>query len=293
MRRQWSCGIIAAWIMCAACAGSTPAQSDKSDTYTDAMAREHKGDTPTPTPASETTPAAPVDGRDVVYATVDGAPVTGYLAAPKTGAADAPTLIVIHEWWGLNPQIKSMTRQLAAEGYVALAVDLYQGATPATTHEGAKALMMKAMANPERAHANLRQATAFLQKQSSSDALGVIGWCFGGAWSLQTALKQPDAVDAAVIYYGRLVTDPDALKPINAPILGVFGAEDKGIPVDQVRAFEASLKKLGKPHAIHVYPGADHAFANPSGTRYNAAAAEDAWAKTRAFLSQHLQGGAP
>ena len=93
---------------------------------------------------------------------------------------------------------------------------------------------------------------------------------------------------AAVIYYGRLVTEQDQLKALNAPILGIFGAQDKGIPLDSVRAFETSLQALDKAHTIHVYEGADHAFANPSGTHYDAAAAEDAWIRTTAFLAEHL-----
>ena len=102
----------------------------------------------------------------------------------------------------------------------------------------------------------------------------------------------PDEIDATVIYYGRLVTDRDRLEPLHVPILGIFGAEDQGIPVDSVREFESTLQELGKDVSIHVYDEAGHAFANPSGTRYNAEAAEDAWSKTMAFFEEHLRSGA-
>lgn len=120
-------------------------------------------------------------------------------------------------------------------------------------------------------------------------SIGVVGWCFGGGWSLQTALALGDGIDATVIYYGRLVTDPAELEPLTSPVLGIFGSLDQGIPVETVREFESALDSLGKEATIHVYEGADHAFANPSGTRYNAEAAEDAWEKTMAFFAQNLR----
>ena len=136
---------------------------------------------------------------------------------------------------------------------------------------------------------NLRQAYAYLEGTRQAPKVGTIGWCFGGGWSLSTALLLPDKIDATVIYYGRLESDPGKLKPLSMPILGLFGELDKGIPVDSVRAFEAALTAAGKSAEIHVYPGADHAFANASGGRYKADAAEDAWAKTVAFFGKHLR----
>ena len=99
----------------------------------------------------------------------------------------------------------------------------------------------------------------------------------------------PGEIDAAAIYYGQLVTDRDRLAALDMPVLGIFGAEDQGIPVSQVRAFETALKELGKDAEIEVYEGAGHAFANPSGERYVASAAEDAWQKTLAFFDEHLR----
>jgi carboxymethylenebutenolidase len=115
-----------------------------------------------------------------------------------------------------------------------------------------------------------------------------LGWCFGGGWSLNTAQLFPDDLAATVIYYGQVTADEDRLRPIGAPILGLFGAEDTGITVDSVQAFRGALERLRKEHEIHVYPGVGHAFANPTGTNYNAEAATDAWEKTLEFLGRHL-----
>jgi carboxymethylenebutenolidase len=122
-------------------------------------------------------------------------------------------------------------------------------------------------------------------------AVGSIGWCFGGGWSLTTALLLPGQLDAAVIYYGHLVTDPQRLATLDIPILGLFGEQDQGIPLDGVRAFEGALKELGKDAKILVYPGADHAFANPSGRNYQPETAEKAWLETTAFLERTLTKG--
>jgi carboxymethylenebutenolidase len=115
-----------------------------------------------------------------------------------------------------------------------------------------------------------------------------LGWCFGGGWSLNTALLFPADLDAAVIYYGQVTDDEDRLSALDVPILGLFGSEDRGIKVESVRRFEEALERLGKDYEIHVYEGAGHAFANPSGNNYNAGYAEDAWTRTLGFLGAHL-----
>lgn len=272
---------------------SLAACSDRPDAYADAMSHEHADDRPTPTALTTSPDSADVVTEDVVYATVDGVSVTGYLARPDTagvGADSLPGLIVIHEWWGLNDNIRAMADRLAAEGYVALAVDLYGGEV-AETPEQARALMGGSMEQGEALTANLTQAYEYLRLRQNADAVGSIGWCFGGGWSLRAALALPDELDAAVIYYGHLVTDPDRLATLDMPVLGIFGAEDGSIPVSQVRAFERTLDSLGTDVTVEVYEGAGHAFANPSGERYVPEAAEDAWQKTLAFLDRTLRDG--
>ncbi len=276
--------LFAAALLLAAC-------TDRDADYTGAMADQHAGETPAATPITDHAAAPDVATSSPVYARFDGAEVTGFLARPVgSEGTELPGLVVIHEWWGLNDNIQEMTRRLADQGYVALAVDLY--GEVAADSDRAQELMRTAMDDAETSTENLRQAVAYLRSQEDVGEVGVIGWCFGGAWSLRTALAMPGEIDAAVIYYGQLETDRARLATLDMPILGIFGAADEGIPVAQVRTFEQTLRDLGKDAEIHVYEGADHAFANPSGERYDAAAAEDAWAKTLAFLYEHLKDGA-
>ena len=278
----------------AACHAGGASDGASAETASDgdaAMAAEHAGDRPEATEASVTEPAVEVSGEPVIYAEIDGREVAGYLARPTDHDGPRPGILVIHEWWGLNDNVRSMTRRLAGEGYVALAVDLYGGEV-AETPERARELVT-AVAE-ERALENLRQARAHLEERLRAtgdleDRIGVIGWCFGGGWSLRAALAMPEGIDAAVVYYGRPITDRERLSRLEAPLLGIFGAEDRGIPVDRVRELERVLEELGKEAEVHVYEGAGHAFANPSGTRYEPEAARAAWEETVEFLDRHLR----
>ena len=206
-----------------------------------------------------------------------------YLSLPQNKLAPVPGIVVIHEWWGLNQHIQHWTDRLAGLGYAALAVDLYGGVI-ATTPEQAMAAMKSVQEKDARRI--LAAAVDFLDSDPRIKAprRGVIGWCFGGGWSLQTAIDHPQ-LDAAVIYYGRPETDPAQLGRIRARVLGVFANQDKGIPPETVAQLEAGLKKAGVVHEIVRYD-ADHAFANPSGPRYDPAAAEAAWKETARFLAE-------
>ena len=174
--------------------------------YMAAMAAMHASDTPVPSAAAVEKPAQPVTGAEVVYATVGGKEVHGYLSRPAAAKGPLPGIIVVHEWWGLNDNIRRMTDRLAGEGYEALAVNLYD-APAAKTPEEAKKLMLVAMADKDAVKDNLRQAYAYLHDHEHATAMGVLGWCFGGGWALQTALLFPDKLDAMVMYYGQPVTD--------------------------------------------------------------------------------------
>jgi carboxymethylenebutenolidase len=253
----------------------------------DRMAQEHKHDKPTPTQAAMQEPAQPVDAQEVTYGEVGGKPVRGYLAKPKGAKGNLPGLIVIHEWWGLNDNIRAMTRRLAGEGYQALAVDLYGGSV-AETPDAAMKLMNASMQNRAAGAENIKHASAYLEKNGAAK-LGVIGWCFGGGWSLGTAMLLPDKIDATVIYYGHLETDPAELAKIKSPILGFFGARDESIPVASVQQFQSALAKLNKPIEVKIYDDAGHAFANASGGNYRPEAAKDAWRRTTTFLAKNLK----
>ncbi|WP_437965915.1 dienelactone hydrolase family protein [Sorangium sp. So ce260] len=220
--------------------------------------------------------------------TVEVAGTRAYLSLPQGAKAPVPGLVVIHEWWGLNEHIKHWTDRLAEDGYAALAVDMYGGKV-ATTPDDAMAAM-KAV-DEAKGIEIMRAAHRFLSTDArvSAPRTGSIGWCFGGAWSLKLAMNEPE-LDAAVIYYGRLVTDPAQLKAIKAPVLGVFGNKDKGIPPEVVNEFDKALHDAGVEHEVLRYE-ADHAFANPSGERYDTKAAADSWEKVRSFLAAKLKGG--
>lgn len=252
------------------------------------METEHKNDAPVANASSDYTSPAEVVTQTVTYATVDGEEVTGYLAKPEEAEGDLPGLIVIHEWWGLNDNIRMMARRLAGQGYTALAVDLYNGKS-ADTPDKAGQYARQAGEHPEQAISNLKQAYSYLTEKQNAANAGTIGWCFGGGWSLQAALALPEQIDATVIYYGRLVTDASELEKLGMPVLGIFGSEDQGIPPEEVHAFEEALNSAGVNNSIYIYEGANHAFANPSGNRYKKEAAEDAWKKTMAFFAEHLK----
>jgi carboxymethylenebutenolidase len=210
-----------------------------------------------------------------------------YLSIPKDVSAPMPAVIVIHEWWGLNDHVKHWTDRLAEDGYVAIAVDLYGGQV--ATDPDAAMTLMKAV-DENTAHAILSAAKGYLagDPRFAVEKQAVIGWCFGGAWSLREAIADPD-LDAAVIYYGHPITDAAALAKINAPMLGVFANQDESIPPAAVDEFVKAVETAGKSIEIHRYD-AVHAFANPSNPKYDQKSAADAWNHVRAFLAKHLKG---
>ena len=231
-------------------------------------------------------PAFAASSKTVSYKSGDET-VQAVIYTPE-GKGPFPALVVIHEWWGLNDWVKEQASKLADQGYVALAIDLYRGKvadTPELAHE-----LMRGVPE-DRALRDLRAAVNFLQSQSNvrKDRIASIGWCMGGGYSLDVALQEP-TLRAAVINYGHLATDPDALKKINAAILGIFGGKDAGIPVDDVKKFEQTLKQDGKTTDVKIYPDAGHGFENPNNKAgYRAGDAADAWQRTLAFLATNLK----
>ena len=223
-----------------------------------------------------------LDGQDITIGETKA-----YLSLPNSKKPAQIGIVVIHEWWGLNDNIRHWADRLAHDGYAAVAVDLYGGVVAKTPDEAMTA--MKAV-DEKKALATLLAAHDFLEKDSRIMATKTasIGWCFGGAWSLRFAMNEPD-LDAAVIYYGHLVNNPDELKPIKAELLGIFGNRDKAITPDDVNAFEAALGKANVKNTIFRYD-ADHAFANPSNPRYEQKSATEAWDKVHSFLGRTLAG---
>jgi len=213
--------------------------------------------------------------------------VSGFLALPDSGGRH-PGIVAIHEWWGLNDWVKEEVTKLSDQGYVVLAPDLYRGkvaSDPNTAHE-----LMRGMPQ-DRAIRDLEAAFHYLadRKDVSPDKIGSIGWCMGGGLSLQLAIHEPHLA-ACIVNYGAPPTDPNDIQKISAPILGNFGADDRGITPTDVRAFEKTAKADGKSIDVKIYDGAGHGFENPNNKDgYRPEATADAWSRIVAFSAKTLK----
>ena len=212
--------------------------------------------------------------------------VSGFLATPEKPGR-YPALVVIHEWWGLTDWVKEQTQKLAAQGYIALAPDLYRGqvtSDPEVAHELMRGLPA------DRAVSDLKAAFAYLAARKDVDRvhIGSIGWCMGGGFSLQLAIHEPHLA-ACVVNYGALPTDPNDIQQIYAPVLGSFGADDRGITPADVSDFEKTMRGMNRRAFVKVYDGAGHGFENSTNTAaFRPEAAADAWARTIDFLNRAL-----
>jgi carboxymethylenebutenolidase len=213
------------------------------------------------------------------WITVGGA--KAYLSLPPGAKGPLPAIVVIHEWWGLNRNIELWTDRIAGLGWAALAVDLYGGKVAKTPDEAMAA--MKGVDDAAAAKV-IDAAFDFLahDPRVAARKKAVIGWCFGGGWSLQASLAHPD-LDGTIIYYGMLDPDPAHLARIHGKVLGIFGNQDAHITPAVVDAFEKGLAAAHVAAEIHRYD-APHAFANPSNPAYDQTSAADAWDHVQAFL---------
>jgi len=213
--------------------------------------------------------------------------ISGFLALPSS-AGRHPGIVEIHEWWGLNDWVKEEAEKLSDQGYVVLAVDLYRGKVatdPNTAHE-----LMRGLPQ-DRAVRDMKAAFDYLaaRKDVIADKIGSIGWCMGGGLSLQLAIHEP-RLAACVVNYGALPTELNDVRKISAPVLGNFGAEDKGITPADVMAFEKLMKGAGESVDVKIYDGAGHAFENPNNKDgYRPESAADAWSRITAFYAKTLK----
>ena len=247
---------------------------------------------PTP-PASERVPSAilgegaPPTGKDLRYVADDPATV-GYLAEPA-GAGPHGAVILIHEWNGLVDRVRQVADAFAAEGYVALAADLYAGRTGSSREENI-ALMRETRADPDRIVANLDAAAAWLRaREDVSGKVATIGWCFGGGVALSYALGGENH-EGTAIFYGSLLDDPEQMSHVHHEIYGTFAGKDKGIPPEQVERFVAAMRAAGIPNDVHIYDDTQHGFwlyvdRDPA---TNLEPATDAWARLKAYLRRVL-----
>ncbi len=214
-----------------------------------------------------------------------GGTTGGYLAVPEQGSG--PGVIVIQEWWGLVDHIKDLCDRFAAEGFVALAPDMYHGKSAKSPDEAGKLMMALRIDEAER---DLSAAVDYLETQDSttSNKVGVVGFCMGGALALYAASKN-SKIGACVVFYGIHPKVKPDLPNLEAPVLGNYGEKDHSVPPAVVHDLEQQLKDLGKQVDMKIYEGADHAFFNDTRAEvYDAEASADAWQRTLAFLREHL-----
>jgi carboxymethylenebutenolidase len=199
----------------------------------------------------------------------------GYLAQPDD-AGPHPGVIVIQEWWGLDAHIRDIADRFAREGFVALAPDMYHGKF-ATEPDEARKLVMNM--NREQAQKDLLGSVAYLRSlpEVAPKKFGVIGFCMGGSLTLNIAVAAPSEIAAAAPFYAGFRPPADDLAKIEAELFCAFGADDGGIPLDEVRKFEDTLRSQGKNAVVKVYEGAPHSFFNDTKESYRPAAARDAW----------------
>jgi carboxymethylenebutenolidase len=214
----------------------------------------------------------------------NGGSTQGYLATPASGKG--PGVLVIQEWWGLVPHIKRVADRFAAEGFAALAPDMYHGKTADEPDGAGKLFMALNIAQTEK---DLRGAATYLAQHSSTAKIGAVGFCMGGQLALFAGTLNP-SVGAVVDFYGvHPNVKPDYTK-LSGPVLGLFAEKDAFVTPQTAREVDAAIKKAGKSSEIHIYPNVDHAFFNEDNTAaYNKAAADDAWRRTIAFFRQHLK----
>lgn len=217
--------------------------------------------------------------------------VSGFLALAG-GSGRQPAVIAIHEWWGLNDWVKEKARNLADNGYIVFAVDLYRGKV---TTNPAEARRLKRGLRKDRAIRDLKGAFDYLARRPDVDPARIssLGWSMGGGLALELAIHEPRLI-ACVVNYGSLPTESADIQKIKARVLGSFGSLDRGIPPDKVRAFERSMSAAKKTVDIKIYHGAHHAFENPiNKSGYRPELAADAWLRTLMFLDYMKKSKAP
>ena len=227
-------------------------------------------------------------GENVEFDSFDsnGGRSNGYLAVPQSGSG--PGVVVIQEWWGLVDHIKDVCDRFAAEGFVALAPDVYHGKTTKAPDEAGKLMMALRI---DQAEKDMSGAISYLlaHQATTGNNVGTVGFCMGGALSLYVATEN-SRVGACVVFYGVHPNVKPDLPNLQCPVLGIYAERDTFAPPAFVHELEENLRSLGKSIETHIYPGTDHAFFNDTRPEvYNAAAAAEAWKKTISFLTKNLR----
>lgn len=235
-------------------------------------------------------PAGLLQAGSITTFKVGDETVQAWVAKPEGSGPATPGMVVIHEWWGLNKQIKGVAERLAASGYLAIAPDFYRGKVPADA--GLAHEMMRGLSET-RAVDIIKGAVAHLRTidKAGTRPVGTVGFCMGGRLALAAGLRGAP-VQATAMFYGSVETTEDAVATLKSPLLGIFGADDHGIAVEDIKKFEAALQAEQKKATIIVYPAVGHAFFNEERSSYDPITAEDAWHRLQEFLQETIGSGA-
>lgn len=274
--------VLATLILAVSCAPSDATDEPAPDAESASTAIDLTG-----LPSAIVGEGGPLEGTDLQY--VDGdALTTGYLAVPS-GEGPFPALIIVHEWNGLVDRVRQLADDLASEGYVTLAADMYQGQTGSNQEENI-ALMTAVNEDPGTMIANLNAAVSYLRgRDDVTGRVGAMGWCFGGGVALSFGLDGENH-EATAMFYGRVMDDPEVVGRMNHEVYGTFAELDQSIPPEAVASFEAALRAGGVENDIHVYDDVQHGFwlrvdADPE---VRGPAAVDAWERLKAYLNRTL-----
>jgi len=226
--------------------------------------------------------------RNIEYMSADGTVIEGYLAIPD-GSGPFPAVLMIHEWWGLNQDTAELADALSAEGYVVLAGDAFRGSVASTAGDARKQVTETPR---DQIAADLDAGLDFLRSHEMVDPNRVAaqGFCFGGTQSMYMGTRNPELAAVVIFYGGGPITEANQLGSMKqaGPVLGIYGEEDSGIPVDQVRSFQRAMNQQGVENTVTIYPGVGHAFVK-SDTYNRGGAPEKAWNQMIGFLDENLK----
>ena len=226
--------------------------------------------------------------RNISFPGPDGTTLSGYIAMPA-GSGPFPAVLMIHEWWGLNHDTALLADALSEEGFVVLAADAFRGSVAVTVQDARSQVQNTPR---DQFAADLDASLEFLRAHPKVEAekVAALGFCFGGTQSMYMGTRNPELSGVVIFYGGGPITSVQQLGQMRSagPVLGIYGEEDRGIPQDQVKAFEAALETENVEHTIEVYPGVGHAFVKSD--TYNAGGtAQRAWMRMVDFLKQNLK----
>lgn len=216
----------------------------------------------------------------------EGKDVDVFMARPD-GVEKAPAIMIVHEWWGLNPHIEDIARRYASECFIAVAVDLYDGVT---TKDGKEAARLMGSLKTEKGLEYLRVVLDHLRSMKEVTSVGVTGFCMGGTFALLLACHEK--VDASAPFYGDVPVDTTLIGKLGCPLLFIGGEKDEWITVEKMTRLDTALKQYSKDGEVRIYKGASHAFFNDTRSEvYSKADAQDAWSKVIDFFNEHLRKG--